>query len=95
MHRHICTHPDVDDEERLQAVRDGGLGVGGLDDAQLAGVVLHEPGPATAELAVGAGRELGLVCVVGYKSVEISVTNRMVRHPFLFFQTIPRTLKAS
>ena len=62
--------PHVLYQQGLEALRDGRVGVGGLDDRELARGVLHEPGPAAAELGIGTGRELRLE---GVEAPEVAV----------------------
>jgi len=50
--------PNVDGEDGLEAVRDGGVSVVGADDLELVIGVEHEPSPAGAEVGGGGGLEL-------------------------------------
>jgi hypothetical protein len=51
--------PDIDGQQRLHAMRDRRIRIGGLEHFEL-GTLLHQPHPAASELSEGSGSQMSL-----------------------------------
>src|SRR3954465_10004168 len=80
--------PDVDGEQALDAARQGGVGIAGRDDVELA-LLADEPGPARSELAVRGGGELVAEGVVAAKVLLERLTHCLGRLRVLCGQRLP------